>query len=144
MALNLRVISRGPITCETTMSREGHVDARSRKRHYRPGRSISTSRGSVSMASGCAESNGRLIFVTFYFSSCARPRARNRLVTLRLYNRAVTSVTLELHRNLTSPHRTHTIRSDRYLQSAVDTSFGNVHSRACRPTVPRGNKNPAW
>lgn len=57
-------------------------------------------------------------------------------VTLRLYDRAsVTQASSDSY-----PHR---IRSVSPI-SVVDTSPGNVHSRACHLTVSHGNKNPAW
>jgi len=61
-------------------------------------------------------------------------------VTLRLYNRAPVS---PVEVRASSDSYPHGIRSVSPI-SVVDTSPGNVHSRACHLTVLHGNKNPAW
>jgi hypothetical protein len=117
VAPNLSITSRRSITCEA----DRHVKRDTSTHAYVSviiislAVSISTNLGArFDVASGCAESNGRLIFPIFYLSSRTHPRARNRLCnSTPLRSRAWRLQSkLELRQI-----RTHT-GSDRYLQSA--------------------------
>lgn len=63
-------------------------------------------------------------------------------VTLRLYDRTRLRDSGRRAR-ASSDSYPHRIRSVSPI-SVVDTSPGNIRSRACRLTVSHGNKNPAW